>query len=222
MEPNWAVRNAERLKREAEELVWRRKKHAAVIKSIRKYDPKDKSLILTGPARGLILSDFIYLEVDLKIKGARGQDKQLSKGLLEIDGRKLTRLETNEVMQVTCASQLSTVEVKFTVVKRAVEASVEIHVLWGYFHVQISAHTSSILDEFVLFKGETGGVFTSDGSRIIPLWRRVVNVCLTEKLIFTIETRDGTKLIIESTPATHGSDCYECPFGSEKFRVKVT
>jgi len=58
MEPNWAVRNAERLKREEEEtkrkaeekkrmeeeLVWRRKKHAAVIKSIRKYDPKAKSL----------------------------------------------------------------------------------------------------------------------------------------------------------------------------------
>ena len=142
------------------------------------------------------MSDFIYLEVDLKIKGARGQDKQLSKGLLEIDGRKLTRLETNEVMQVTCASRLSTVEVKFTVVKRAVEATVEIHVLWGYFHGQISAHTSSILDEFVLFKGET--VFAI-GSRIIPLWRRVVNVCLTEKLIFTIETRDGTKLTINSS-----------------------
>jgi len=122
-------------------------------------------------------------------------------------------------MQVTCASRLSTVEVKFTVVKRAVEATVEIHVLWGYFHGQISAHTSSILDEFVLFKG---GMFTSDGSRIIPLCCRVVTVCLTEKLIFTIENRDGTKLIIESTPATHGSDCYECPFGSEKFRVKVT
>jgi len=71
--------------------------------------------------------------VDLKIKAAQAQDKQLSKGLLEVDGRKLTRLEENEIMHVTCASQLSTVEVKFTVVKQAVEATAEIHVLWGYF-----------------------------------------------------------------------------------------
>jgi hypothetical protein len=122
--------------------------------------------------------------VDLKIKAAQAQDKQLSKGLLEVDGRKLTRLEENEIMHVTCASQLSTVEVKFTVVKQAVEATAEIHVLWGYFYGQISAHTSSIVDEFVLLKVKQVECLLL---MVVELsqWRRVVNVCLTEKLVLS-------------------------------------
>ncbi|KAK3147583.1 hypothetical protein QOZ80_3BG0284210 [Eleusine coracana subsp. coracana] len=61
------------------------RRHSQLIKS------EDKSLILIGPSRGLLLQDFIFLEVDLKIKGERGQDKLLFRRLLEIDGRVVTR-----------------------------------------------------------------------------------------------------------------------------------
>uniref|UniRef100_K3Y922 DUF6598 domain-containing protein n=1 Tax=Setaria italica TaxID=4555 RepID=K3Y922_SETIT len=95
---------------------------------------EDESLILTGPARGLLLIDFIWLETDLKIKGERGQDKILSKGLPEIDGRLSSILENIKVRDITCDSRLSTVEVKYAVVKSAVEATVEIQVIHGTFY----------------------------------------------------------------------------------------
>lgn len=41
------VREAEERKREEKELKWRREKHDAVISSIRKFDPKSKSLVWT-------------------------------------------------------------------------------------------------------------------------------------------------------------------------------
>ncbi|KAM0824408.1 hypothetical protein ACQ4PT_070212 [Festuca glaucescens] len=46
----------------------------------------DQSLILTGPSRGLVLTDYIFIEVDLKMKLDNGKDEQLSIGLLDIDG----------------------------------------------------------------------------------------------------------------------------------------
>ncbi|KAM0825950.1 hypothetical protein ACQ4PT_069203 [Festuca glaucescens] len=49
-------------------------------------------LVLTGPGRGLVLVDFFYLEIDLKIKkDGVYPDKQFSKGLITIDGRVLSR-----------------------------------------------------------------------------------------------------------------------------------
>ncbi|CAN6269454.1 unnamed protein product [Urochloa humidicola] len=309
-------RRAEERKRKEKELKWRREKHDAVIKSIRKFDPKSKCLvwtrfpfeefssfdldeesnyppmrnthrkyqiecemfcsaniltvkiissdvgfplnvygtviardsldnkcvylfrchrrdsqlikneddplILIGPARGLLLIDFIFLEVDLYIRDDRGQDKKLGNGLLQIDGRQITQLEENEVMSATCASWLSTVEVKYTTVRKAVEATVEICVRQGYFCGKISAHTSSIPDEIVLYKGEEGGVMTSDGTTNIQLWRRVVAVCLMDKLIVTISARGATEMSIKFSPALSGSTStvYESPLG--EYLVNVT
>ena len=43
---------------------------------------QDTRLILTGPKQGLALLDAMHVEIDLKIKGRHGQDRELSKGVL--------------------------------------------------------------------------------------------------------------------------------------------
>ena len=73
-------------------------------------------LILTGPYRGLVLVDFIYLEIDLKIREEGVPDRPFSKGLISIDGRVLSREKDVMVRSETLESWLSTTEVRFTTV----------------------------------------------------------------------------------------------------------
>ena len=63
---------------------------------------QDTRLILYGPKRGLALLDAMHVEIDLKIKGRHGQDRELSKGVLLIKGTvhrslKECKLETNSL-----------------------------------------------------------------------------------------------------------------------------
>ncbi|RCV35664.1 hypothetical protein SETIT_7G257700v2 [Setaria italica] len=163
---------------------------------------EDESLILTGPARGLLLIDFIWLETDLKIKGERGQDKILSKGLPEIDGRLSSILENIKVRDITCDSRLSTVEVKYAVVK---------------------THTTSILHRIVLYDSKAGGVATSDGSGAIQLWRRVIAVCLNEKLMLTVDSQASNDIqIIQFGPSLNGASQHVIYCGAIKLCLKVT
>ncbi|GJN01580.1 hypothetical protein PR202_ga18857 [Eleusine coracana subsp. coracana] len=136
------------------------------------------------------------------IKGERGQDKPLSKRLLEIDGRVATR-QNIEVRSVSRDSRLSTVQVEYAVVKKAVEATVEFQVLHGDFRGEITAHTTSILHRIVLHDSSAGVMATCD-SGIIQLWRRVISVCLHETLILTIiVSRDGNDVTGASIDTGH-------------------
>ncbi|XP_037432828.1 uncharacterized protein LOC119299788 [Triticum dicoccoides] len=74
---------------------------------------EDGMLILTGPYRGLVLVDFIYLEIDLKIREEGVPDRPFSKGLVSIDGRVLSREKDVMVRSETLESWLSTTEVRF-------------------------------------------------------------------------------------------------------------
>lgn len=178
---------------------------------------------MIGPARGLLLIDFIYLEVDLNIRDEQGHEKTLGSGLLQIDGRQFTQLERNEVMHDTFTSWLSTVEVKYATVKKVVEANVEIHARHGNFCGKISAHTSSISDEIVLYESEGGGVFTSDGTTNIQLWRRVVAVCLNEKLILTVDCQASNDIqIIQFSPSLNGASQQVICCADIKLCLKVT
>ncbi|CAL5070325.1 unnamed protein product [Urochloa decumbens] len=184
---------------------------------------EDESLILTGPARGLLLIDFIFLETDLKIKGERGQDKLLSRGLLQIDGRILCIREDIKVRGVTCASRLSTVEVNYVVVKSAVEATIEIQVPHGKFYGEITAHTTSILHRIVLYDSKAGGVAMSDNSGAIQLWCRVIAVCLNEKLMLTVDTEASNGIqTIQFIPSLNGANQHVIYCGATKLCLKVT
>ncbi|KAF8660170.1 hypothetical protein HU200_057735 [Digitaria exilis] len=144
--------------------------------------------------------DFIFLETDLKIKCEGGKDKQLSKRLLQIDGRTFTQAN---IQSVTCASRLSTIEVKYAVVQ---------------------THTTGILHRIVLYDSKVGGVATSDGSGIIQLWRRVIAVCFNEKLIFTIGTQasNSGKQIIQFSPSLNGANQQVIYCGAIKLCFTVT
>ena len=177
---------------------------------------------MTGPKRGLALIDGIYFEVDLKIKGGRGQkDKQFSKGLLTLDGRPAI-LEDRVVGRGSLDTRLSKVVITYAVVKRAIEATIAIEVLQGRFSGLITACTTSIKNSIVLHDSKVTKAMASDAKGAIQLLRRVVSVCLKEKLVVTIAARTGVKSTIKFTPRVNGGDENEVTCGSIKMRLKVT
>lgn len=184
---------------------------------------QDTSLILTGPKRGLVLLDGIYFEVDLKIKCGRGEkDKQFSKGLLTLDGRR-TRLEHELVVErFSLDTRLSKVVLTYAVVKCAIEATIAVEVLQGRFSGSITACTTSIRNSIILHDSKLVKVMSGNAKGAIQLLRRVVAVCWKEKLIVNFAARNGDKSTIKFTPRVNGGDEDEVTCGSIKMRVKVT
>uniref|UniRef100_A0ACD5YX91 Uncharacterized protein n=1 Tax=Avena sativa TaxID=4498 RepID=A0ACD5YX91_AVESA len=171
--------------------------------------------------------DYLYIEVDLKMKLDQGKDEQLSIGLLDIDGRVAPRVPTTEVQSCTLESSLSTVEVRYALVKEATEATVEFQVLDGDFKGEITAHTmrieDSIHDRIVLHDSRAcGAVTSSDGSRVIQLFRRVVAVCMDEALVLTIVPEAVTAYVLRFTPYLFGAQENIINCGAVKLGVKVT
>ncbi|CAO2046137.1 unnamed protein product [Urochloa humidicola] len=184
---------------------------------------EDESLILTGPKRGLALINDIYVETDLKVKDHGGQDRQLSKGVLDINGIARRRLEKCEVESESLATRLSTVDLMYAVVKCAVEAAIAIEVRPGDFNGEITAYTTSIQNRLVLYDSKMSGDMTCDGNGAIQLMRPVISVCLEDKLIIAANTRDGkSERDIRFSPMENGWNCGEISVGATEMRVKVT
>uniref|UniRef100_J3LCA7 DUF6598 domain-containing protein n=1 Tax=Oryza brachyantha TaxID=4533 RepID=J3LCA7_ORYBR len=190
---------------------------------------KDDPLILTGPNRGLVLIDDIDFEVDLRIKDdrLRQKKKELNRGTLRIDGILSTCGIKMEVENDTLEGKLSTVEMKYAVVKQeAVEATVEIKVLEGCFHGEVSACTTNIQDIFMLLDGRTCGARAANHD--IQLSRRVIAVHYKEKLLLTIVNQDDVvpsgcvTQTVGFTPNINGSEESEVTCGSVRMLVKVT
>ena len=184
-------------------------------------------MILTGPTRGLVLLDSIYFEVDLKIKDDQGKkDQELSKGLCVIDGILMGGEEHGHVGREDLDSRLSTVEVKFAVVKLAVEATLEIKVLKGDFYGEMTACTSRIQDRLVLHDSKAGGVIC-DGTGMLQLWRRVVTVGMKDMLLLTVATQASdvatasATRTINFTPHVNGAEEDEITCGAVKMLIKV-
>ncbi|KAF8725625.1 hypothetical protein HU200_020166 [Digitaria exilis] len=188
-------------------------------------DSEDDELILTGPKRGLVLVDAIYVEIDLKIKGDCGQqDRELSKGYIMVDGIRRKPCEKMVVERDSLDSKLSTVEVMFAVVKRSTEATITIDVVQGEFEGKITAHTTSIQNSLVLYDSRVAGKVTGDGTRSIQLLRSSVVVCVHEVLIVSAvvgTSGDETQHTVEFNPAVNGGDEAEIACGSFKMVVKV-
>ncbi|KAK3158314.1 hypothetical protein QOZ80_2AG0135520 [Eleusine coracana subsp. coracana] len=185
-----------------------------------------ESLILTGPKRGLVLVGDAYVETDLKIKDhQRHEVKELSKGVFGIPGIAGRQLDKCKIESKLLATRLSTVEVMYAVVKDAVEATIAIEVLQGDFYGKITACTSSIQSSIVLHDSEVSGVMTCDGKRVIQLLRRVVAVCLKEKLNVTVVAQTGDvecKNTVDFTPSLCGRGKGEITVGATKMLVEVT
>uniref|UniRef100_A0A0E0PGI5 DUF6598 domain-containing protein n=1 Tax=Oryza rufipogon TaxID=4529 RepID=A0A0E0PGI5_ORYRU len=101
----------------------------------------------------------------------RGKRKGHSKGLLMIDGIQ------------------STVELRYAVVKEAVEATVEIKAVEGCFSGEIAACTTNIQDGVVLLDS-TITCCVMDDNGDVQLSRRVMAVQCKEKLLLTVVNQD--------------------------------
>ncbi|TVU43143.1 hypothetical protein EJB05_09585 [Eragrostis curvula] len=192
-------------------LFQRDKEHSQLINS------KDESLFLTGPKRGLVLVADAYIETDLKTKDHHGQEvKELSKGLCSVRGIASRDLDKCKIESELLATRLSTVEV---------EATLAIDVLQGEFYGKITARTSSIPSSILLHDSKVVGVMTCDGKRVVQLSRRVVAVCLKDKLEVTAVAQTGDvecEGTIALTPALSGRVEGELAVGSTKMVVMVT
>ncbi|CAL5018945.1 unnamed protein product [Urochloa decumbens] len=88
---------------------------------------KDDALTLMGPYRALAVSDSMYFEFHLKIKGDGDVDEDFSKGYLEHSGI----CHSQQPMTRFMYSCLSTVELVYKPVPFAVEASFTVSILKG-------------------------------------------------------------------------------------------
>ncbi|CAD6273264.1 unnamed protein product [Miscanthus lutarioriparius] len=189
---------------------------------------KDESLILTGPKRGLALISDTYVEINLMIKGddELQQDRELSKGILTIQGIARRWLKDCVLESCSLATRLSTVDVVYAVVKDAVEATISVEVLAGEYFGEITACTSSIKNRLVLHDSR---LTRSDSGQniapaVIPLLRSVVAVYVKEMLLLTIAAHTDHGEItkcIEFTPRVNGSDLDEITVGAATLGVRV-
>ncbi|CAN6181748.1 unnamed protein product [Urochloa humidicola] len=180
-----------------------------------------ESLILTGPKRGLALLDDIYAEIDLNIKDPLGQVRELSKGLFIIRGLGARTLKGSMVETNSLATRLSTVDVTYSVVERAVEGTIAVEVLQGGFHGKIIAFSTCIQDILVLYDSKEADASTVDYCGDIHLMRPVVSVDVMDFLAIEAQTSDGKSHRILFTPRANGGDEDKITVGATKMRVKV-
>uniref|UniRef100_A0ACD5WAQ8 Uncharacterized protein n=1 Tax=Avena sativa TaxID=4498 RepID=A0ACD5WAQ8_AVESA len=160
----------------------------------------DESLILTGPGRGLVLLDFIYLEINLKIKvDGKPQGEQISKGLLGIDGRVQPRDEKVKVESQTLKSWYSNVMVSYATILNAVECTLEIEVLEGHFCGEIKAGIEGVEGEIVIHSSKEDGVVTRGHKRYMKLRRHVMTICL-ERMLAIKFVMKGCRRCVRATP----------------------
>uniref|UniRef100_A0A0E0JF17 DUF6598 domain-containing protein n=1 Tax=Oryza punctata TaxID=4537 RepID=A0A0E0JF17_ORYPU len=204
------------------------------------------SLILTGPHRGLLLYDAVYIEIDLKMKMKDDQqqgckDKRLSKGLLVLDGVLLSTTLSDHLQTAVKIATLDrrsirpcAVQVTYAYVTNAVEATISVELLHDQgganFCGDITACTSTIQDSIVLHDSnllaDDGIMLLADGSAV-RLLRRVIAVCLDEMLMVTIVAQDGDRTTnyarrtIDFTPSVNGGDEARVVCGVSSFLVKV-
>ncbi|KAL6851702.1 hypothetical protein ACP4OV_020266 [Aristida adscensionis] len=144
------------------------------------------ALTLTGPYRGLAVTDSMFFEIDLWIKFGEIGDRILAKVVIEHNAIRYTKKTKSWLL----SSWLSTVEFVYAPVQYAVEATLAVNILKGpcNFTGKVTAWTSENRENhIVLYDTKAAGtrtVLRDDGS--IPLSRCVVAVSLGEKLVVTI------------------------------------
>jgi hypothetical protein len=97
------------------------------------------------------------------------------------------------------STEVSTVELMYAPVRRAVEASIQIKALEGSHrkgifspYGKVTAFITDIQEEIVLFDSESSGAVMNirdDGS--FELWRSVISVPIDASLTLTVETWEG-------------------------------
>jgi len=179
-------------------------------------------LILTGPKRGLAVCEDIYVETDLKVKDDLVQDRELSKGLISIRSASTGPSVTGYTLQTkSLATRLSTVDVTYTVVDRALEGTIAVEVLQGGFHGKITAYTANMQYKLVLYDSKEADAMTVDDCGVLELMRPVVSVYAKDLLMIAAQTSDGKSERIVFTPRINARDEGPLAVGATKLRVKL-
>jgi hypothetical protein len=180
----------------------------------------DDMLILRDPCRGIVASDKIYFEINLKIKTDGGAIKDFSKGLLIFDSLHLTEDEQSTTSCLT--SWLSEVELACAHVLHPVEATIAISSVKGQCTTsRVEAWTTgNSEDHIILFDNKPVGteIVIRDGGSI-PLTRRVVAVPFDEKLVLSLVVNDKTEPIV--LVLGHTDEVHNCKMGCGEAQVKI-
>ncbi|TVU20159.1 hypothetical protein EJB05_36357 [Eragrostis curvula] len=156
--------------------------------------PRD-TLTLTDPCRGLAVTSTMFFEINLKVKGDDVcDDRVLSKGVIVHDTCCIR--DGEKLMRKLLTSWHSTLQLAYTPVPFAVQATLAVSVLYGAceFTGEVIAWTSQNKNKIVLHDSKVAVTSTelgADGS--VALSRRLVAVPVDEMLVLRIRVRDGAR-----------------------------
>jgi hypothetical protein len=150
-------------------------------------------------------------------------DRQFSKVLIDV----LLGRINSKVGRRTVPSWLSEVQLVYSYVRKALEATVEIKVLTGpeVFYGKITACTTEVPDNFLMYNSDVGGVMAVGDGGIVQLLRRVVAVSVDDVLILNINAHGHNGNIFSRlsnfTPTIKGAAVDEFTCGLYSMRVEV-
>ncbi|KAK1670011.1 hypothetical protein QYE76_058170 [Lolium multiflorum] len=180
----------------------------------------DDMLALMDPCRGLVASDKIYFEINLKIKTDSGAIEDFSKGLLVFNSDCLSEDEQSKTSRLT--SWLSDVELTCAHVLDPMEATIAINLLKGQCNIsRVEAWTTeNSEDHMILYenKAEDTQIVIDDGGTV-PLTRRVVAVPLDEKVVLSLVGDDESEPLVLTLGQT--DEVHACKMGCGELQVKI-
>ncbi|VAH42945.1 uncharacterized protein [Triticum aestivum] len=196
--------------------------------------PEDM-LTLTGPSRGLIVSDTIFFEINLKIRGnVVTDDKDFSKGVIEHYIVPLAKGPKTELL----TSWLSTVELVLAPAPYAVAATVKINILNGpcdppfrgkvtawtagdaETHIILHDYENKAMDDFRLIK-DGGSIALSRNLVAVPVPNSLYDEY--EEIVLTVcFTTSDDEDECTSVTLQYPQEEKVCNHGSYELKVEVT
>lgn len=181
----------------------------------------DDTLSLRDSCRGLVSSDIIHFEINLKIKTDGGAIKDFSKGLLVFNSDRLTKDQQSSRCYLT--SWLSDVELACAHVLHPVEATIAINLLKGQCCIsRVEAWTTrNSEDHLILYDNKSAGtqMIAGDGGSV-PLTRSVVAVPADEKVVLSLVANGETEPIVLTLAVS--DEVHACKMGCGEVQVKIS